>query len=67
MMHVFPGGGVDPADVDAGLAGPPAPAWPPRWAGRPSALPVVAAAVREVEEECGVRLDPATCGCGRTG
>ena len=59
-MHVFPGGGVDPSDASAAVE-------PPALAALAvamdldagAALPVVAAAVREVEEECGVRLDPA--------
>ncbi len=58
-MHVFPGGGVDPHDADqpldaavlGGLAD--AMGWPPE-----QAHPVVAAALREVTEECGVRLEP---------
>jgi 8-oxo-dGTP pyrophosphatase MutT (NUDIX family) len=60
MMHVFPGGGVDPADADAGLdPGPLGPLAAAMDLALGQALPVVAAAVREVEEECGVRLDPA--------
>lgn len=58
-MMVFPGGGVDPRDADADLpwAGPA----PQRWAeelatDEPSARELVAAAVREVFEECGVLL-----------
>ena len=58
-MMVFPGGGVDPRDADAGLpwAGP----TPAEWAGRldvdeATARVLVAAAVREVFEECGVLL-----------
>ena len=58
-MVVFPGGRVDPTDADAGL---------PEAEVREvadlmgveaeRAWPLVAAAVREVEEECGVRLAP---------
>ena len=58
-MMVFPGGGVDPRDADAGLpwAGP----TPAEWAGaarrrRGDGPGLVAAAVREVFEECGVLL-----------
>jgi 8-oxo-dGTP pyrophosphatase MutT (NUDIX family) len=54
-MYAFPGGSVDPADH----AGPPVPgAWAVRL-GRPEpeARAVVRAAVREVAEETGVRLD----------
>ncbi len=60
-MHVFPGGGVDPADTDAPLAEPAVAelAAAMGWSAE-AARPVVAAAVREVEEECRVRLDPAT-------
>jgi 8-oxo-dGTP pyrophosphatase MutT (NUDIX family) len=58
-MMVFPGGGVDPRDADPGLpwAGPA----PAEWAARlevdeATARVLVAAAVREVFEECGVLL-----------
>lgn len=58
-MTVFPGGGVDPSDgvADFKWAGP-EPAW---WAERfatsePRAKALVAAAVRETFEECGVLL-----------
>ena len=58
-MMVFPGGGVDPRDADADLpwAGPS----PAAWAAllgveEPVARELVAAAVREVFEECGVLL-----------
>lgn len=63
-MHVFPGGGVDERDADAAVPwhGPP-PAW---WAralgagegpgGERAARALVAAAVRETFEECGVLL-----------
>ncbi|MDE9365742.1 NUDIX domain-containing protein [Luteipulveratus sp. YIM 133132] len=58
-MWVFPGGGVDARDADAGLpwAGPS----PAEWAARigvdePTARQLVIAAVREVFEECGVLL-----------
>jgi 8-oxo-dGTP pyrophosphatase MutT (NUDIX family) len=59
LMMVFPGGGVDPRDADSGLpwAGP----TPAEWAARldvdeATARVLVAAAVREVFEECGVLL-----------
>ena len=58
-MTVFPGGGVDPTDgvADIAWAGPD-PAW---WARRfattePVAKALVAAAVRETFEECGLLL-----------
>jgi 8-oxo-dGTP pyrophosphatase MutT (NUDIX family) len=58
-MMVFPGGGVDARDADPGLpwAGP----TPAQWAQRlmtdeGTARELVAAAVREVFEECGVLL-----------
>jgi 8-oxo-dGTP pyrophosphatase MutT (NUDIX family) len=58
-MMVFPGGGVDPRDADPDLpwAGP----TPAEWAERlevseATARELVAAAVREVFEECGVLL-----------
>ncbi len=58
-MMVFPGGGVDPRDADPAVpwAGPS----PAQWAGRlgtdeATARELVAAAVREVFEECGVLL-----------
>ncbi|MEJ3743326.1 NUDIX hydrolase [Actinomycetes bacterium KLBMP 9797] len=56
-MYVFPGGSVDPADADAAVPS------PDEWArrlGRPpeEAGAVVAAAMREVFEETGVRLRP---------
>ncbi|NNM47165.1 NUDIX hydrolase [Knoellia koreensis] len=58
-MMVFPGGGVDPRDADESLpwAGP----TPAEWAGlmqvdEAHARELVAAAVREVFEECGVLL-----------
>jgi 8-oxo-dGTP pyrophosphatase MutT (NUDIX family) len=58
-MMVFPGGGVDPRDADPHLpwAGP----TPRQWAelmdvDEPVARELVAAAVREVFEECGVLL-----------
>ncbi|MFC6010999.1 NUDIX hydrolase [Nocardia lasii] len=58
-MTVFPGGGVDPADLTADIAwAGPEPAW---WARRfatdeATAQALVAAAVRETFEECGVLL-----------
>lgn len=58
-MMVFPGGRVDPRDAEPGLpwAGP----TPAEWAvwletDEPTARELVAAAVREVFEECGVLL-----------
>lgn len=58
-MTVFPGGGVDPSDVEADVrsAGPP-PSW---WAQRlgtdeGKAMALVCAAARETFEECGVLL-----------
>jgi 8-oxo-dGTP pyrophosphatase MutT (NUDIX family) len=58
-MMVFPGGGVDPRDADPALpwSGPS----PQHWAAlmgveEPVARELVAAAVREVFEECGVLL-----------
>ncbi len=58
-MYVFPGGGVDPRDVDAAIAwaGP----LPSQWAQRLGcveslAIALVAAAVRETFEESGVLL-----------
>ena len=65
-MHVFPGGGVDARDGEAGLPWP-APS-PAEWAERPGCTPAeaqmhVAAAVREVFEEVGVLLaSPSTTG-----
>jgi 8-oxo-dGTP pyrophosphatase MutT (NUDIX family) len=58
-MTVFPGGGVDPRDADPGLpwAGPSAAEWATLLqAGEKTARELVAAAVREVFEECGVLL-----------
>jgi 8-oxo-dGTP pyrophosphatase MutT (NUDIX family) len=58
-MMVFPGGGVDPRDADAGLpwAGPTAADWAARLdVDEATARVLVAAAVREVFEECGVLL-----------
>ncbi|MCU1537683.1 MAG: hydrolase [Humibacillus sp.] len=62
-MMVFPGGGVDPRDAEPGLpwAGPSPKEWATRLgcpAGEAQAF--VAAAVREVFEECGVLLAGAT-------
>lgn len=56
-MIVFPGGRVDPADGDAGHDPAVVAALADRM-GLPmsEAAPVVGAAVREVEEECGVRV-----------
>jgi len=57
-MHVFPGGGVDPADADVALDPSALVALAATMGASPeAAAPVLAAAVREVEEECGVRLD----------
>lgn len=58
-MMVFPGGGVDPRDGDADLpwAGPDSQEWGKRLGCTPAeAQMFVAAAVREVFEECGVLL-----------
>jgi 8-oxo-dGTP pyrophosphatase MutT (NUDIX family) len=58
-MHVFPGGSVDPEDMDADIAwaGPPASQWG-TWFGASEGLAraLVCAAVRETFEECGVLL-----------
>jgi 8-oxo-dGTP pyrophosphatase MutT (NUDIX family) len=58
-MHVFPGGSVDPADMEASIAwaGPPASQWG-AWfrADEPLGRALVCAAVRETFEECGVLL-----------
>jgi 8-oxo-dGTP pyrophosphatase MutT (NUDIX family) len=52
-MYAFPGGSVDPADQGPALGGD----WAPRLGRSPAeAAAVVRAAVREVEEETGVRL-----------
>lgn len=59
-MYVFPGGGVDPEDADATLDGAALTALAERMElDVESAKPLVSAAVREVEEECGLRLEPA--------
>ncbi|MGN6636231.1 MAG: NUDIX hydrolase [Oryzihumus sp.] len=58
-MMVFPGGGVDPRDADPALpwAGPSAQEWGRvLGADETTARELVAAAVREVFEECGVLL-----------
>jgi len=58
-MTVFPGGGVDPRDADPALpwAGPSAAEWAALLqASEDTARELVAAAVREVFEECGVLL-----------
>lgn len=58
-MMVFPGGGVDPRDAEVGVpwAGPSAAEWARRMdVDEPVARELVAAAVREVFEECGVLL-----------
>lgn len=56
-MYVFPGGGVDEEDAEADLD-PGAAAALAAQMGLPvaDATPLVSAAIREVEEECGVRL-----------
>jgi len=57
-MHVFPGGGVDPADAQAELPdGVVAELGAAMGVDAAVVVPVLAAALREVEEECGVRLD----------
>lgn len=57
-MFVFPGGGVDAADAEADLDATAVSSLAARM-GLPAAeaKPLLAAAVREVEEECGLRLD----------
>jgi 8-oxo-dGTP pyrophosphatase MutT (NUDIX family) len=63
-MHVFPGGGVDPADLEplpGETWGRRAPSW---WGERLGAAPqaaaaLVRAAIRETREECDVILTPA--------
>jgi 8-oxo-dGTP pyrophosphatase MutT (NUDIX family) len=58
-MYVFPGGSVDPRDLDADIAwdGPPPAEWAaPLSADEPLARGLVAAAVRETFEESGVLL-----------
>jgi len=59
-MYVFPGGGVDPedarAELDAGAVSDLAGAM---GVGPDEAAPLLSAAVREVEEECGLRLSVA--------
>lgn len=58
-MYVFPGGSVDPRDLDAEIAwqGPAPDAWTgPLSADEPLARGLVAAAVRETFEEAGVLL-----------
>jgi 8-oxo-dGTP pyrophosphatase MutT (NUDIX family) len=58
-MYVFPGGSVDPRDLDADIAweGPPPGEWTaPLSADEPLARGLVAAAVRETFEESGVLL-----------
>jgi 8-oxo-dGTP pyrophosphatase MutT (NUDIX family) len=62
-MMVFPGGGVDARDAEPGLpwAGPTTEEWGARLGCPPGeAQALVAAAVREVFEECGVLLAGAT-------
>ena len=59
-MVVFPGGRVDPADADLDPASPGVAEVAARvGVSAAQAAPYVAAAVREVEEECGVRVAPA--------
>jgi len=58
-MYVFPGGGVDPEDATTVIDDRTVAALAGRMGLNPEeALPLIAAGVREVEEECGVRLDP---------
>ena len=62
-VHAFPGGRVDPADAAAlldDLTGPSAADWAARFgaASADEAAAHVAAAIRELVEETGVRLDP---------
>jgi len=57
-MHVFPGGGVDDEDAAAELDPAAVTALAASMGVDPEAArPLVAAAVREVQEECGLRLD----------
>jgi len=59
-MFVFPGGGVDPEDAEAELdAAVVAEAADAMGVTAAEAAPLLAAAVREVEEECGLRLSAA--------
>lgn len=59
-MYVFPGGGVDAADAEAELEAGALEALASRMGLSPTeAQPLVAAALREVEEECGLRLSVA--------
>ena len=59
-MYVFPGGGVDAADAEADLEAGAVEALAARMdLSLPEAQPLVAAAIREVEEECGLRLSVA--------
>jgi len=59
-MYVFPGGGVDADDAEAELDADAVEALATRMElSAAEAKPLVAAAVREVEEECGLRLSVA--------
>lgn len=59
-MYVFPGGGVDPEDASADLDPEAVAALAQQMGLDPAdAKPLVSAAVREVEEECGLRLSVA--------
>lgn len=59
-MYVFPGGGVDDSDADAEVDGAAVEALSRRMELTvEDAKPLVAAAIREVEEECGLRLSAA--------
>lgn len=59
-MYVFPGGGVDPEDAEVELdAHAVTEAAEAMGLGPAEAAPLLAAAVREVEEECGLRLSEA--------
>lgn len=56
-MYVFPGGGVDDGDAEADLEPAQVEALAVRMELTPAdAKPLVAAAIREVEEECGLQL-----------
>jgi 8-oxo-dGTP pyrophosphatase MutT (NUDIX family) len=61
-MHAFPGGAVDPGDADADLPGVDLSGHGQVWcdSDRTRVRSLVAAAVRETREECGVDLAPAS-------
>jgi 8-oxo-dGTP pyrophosphatase MutT (NUDIX family) len=61
-MHAFPGGAVDAEDAEADLPGVDVPHHGRVWSDPDESRvrSLVAAAVRETEEECGVELSPAS-------